>query len=178
MKFSSIISTVAVLGLIVTGVSFASANSYMNHNGNNNHMGAMSQLSTEQQSQYNDMRDSNYDKMRPIHRELQAKELELRALSNNSNTSPKDISKLAKEVSNLYNEIEDNKIAFSENVESAFGIEYSNYGNCNGRRGSGMMNGGNGHRGNGMMHGGNNGSGMMHNANGGNGMMGGGHSNR
>jgi len=140
MKLSSIVSTVAVVGLLVTGVSFASANPYMGHNGNGR---AMTQLSSDQQDQLREMREDNDTKMRPIYSELRAKRLELNALSNNVNTNPKDISKRVKEITTLNSKIENNNIAFSKKVESKLGIEYSGYGHRMGNRGGyGRHNGG------------------------------------
>ena len=144
MKFSKIFATVAVLGLVVSGANFADARSYNGHYGN-----GMSQLSTDQYDKLEKMREDNDNKMRPAHRELQAKRLELNALSNNANTDPKTISKLVKEVTELRNKIDDNRVAFSGSVESKFGIQYGGHrmggnrgGHGGGYCGSGRGNGG------------------------------------
>lgn len=157
MKFSSIVSTMAVVGLLVTSVGFANANSYYGHNGNGR---AMTQLTTEQQSTLKGMQEDNYKKMRPLYSELRAERLELNALSNNASVNPKEISQRVKEITALRNKIEDNNIAFSKSVKSKVGIDYS--ASCRG-----------GNRGG---YGGHNGGGRGHNGGGRGGYNGGGHS--
>ena len=138
MKFSSIFSTIAIVGLVATGASFANANPNMNHNGSYmNHNVSTSeakQLSAKDQKKLRTMQEDNYDKMRPMRNELRSKHLELNALSPNPNTSPEKISQLTGEISSLRNKMQDNNIEFSKKLESKFGPEYATHNNHQGNR--------------------------------------------
>ena len=132
MKINTIISSLAVLGVLTLGAGYADANSLGHNNYGNNH--ASVQLSEEQQSKLDVMCEDNYKTMRPLRSELKAKRMELRALKNNGNASPEYISKLAKEITVLSDKMEDNHMAFAKDVESKLGIEYSAYGHRMGGR--------------------------------------------
>ncbi len=158
MKINTIISSLAVLGVLTLGAGYADANSLGHNNYGNNH--ASVQLSEEQQSKLDVMCEDNYNTMRPLRSELRAKRMELKALRNNGNASPEYISKLAKEITVLNDKMEDNHMAFSKDVESKLGIEYSAYGHrMSGRDG---MHGKYHGRGNGQGHGNMQGNGQGH----------------
>lgn len=69
------------------------------------HMGYMMDgnpnWTAEQRQEYSKMADDFYNSLEPKRQQLQAKHLELGALSNNPNTQPAELSKLANEIAAL-----------------------------------------------------------------------------
>ncbi len=123
MKFKLIVASVALVGLTVSGFNFAEA-----RNNGQQRQNPISSLTEEQQTKFQQMKDAQFDAIRPIRSELFAKRMELEAFSTNPNVQPETITKLTKEIVALQNQIQDKQIAFKDNVEKEFGIEFDQHG--------------------------------------------------
>lgn len=112
----------------------------------NTYGGGYQGLSQEKRDALDKLMQERQTALDPMIQQLEAKRLELNALSRNPNTKPEDISKLAQDVAKLQNQIQTTNRDFQGKVRSEIGIPA-------GQRG-GMM--GYGHRmdGNGPMMGG------------------------
>jgi zinc resistance-associated protein len=99
----------------------------------------------EQQQEFADLNSNFYKQMEPKLQQLQAKQMELSALSGNSNAKPEAISKLAQEIAALNAELRQMGQDFQTQMQGKFGANGGAYGPMMGGRGYGH--GGYGHRG-------------------------------
>ena len=135
MKTRALIAAFALSAIVLgSGVSAFAYNGYHNYG---NHAG-MSALSPEKQGAYDAMMKDYYSRVSPIQDKLNAKGIELDALSRNPNAKPETISKLANEVAELRSQLRAERMTLGDKMEKELGI----------RPGRGMM--GNGMMGNGM----------------------------
>ena len=135
MKTRALIAAFALSAIVLgSGVSAFAYNGYHN---NGNHAG-MSAVSPENQGAYDAMMKDYYSRVSPIQDKLNAKGIELDALSRNPNAKPETISKLANEVAELRFQLRAERMTLGDKMEKKLGI----------RPGRGMM--GNGMMGNGM----------------------------
>lgn len=157
MKTRALIAAFALSAIVLgTGSAFA-YNGYGHgmHNGgymhNSSGYGMMdsSALSPEKQSAYEAMMKEHYNRVSPLRDKLNAKDIELDALSRNPNAKPEAISKLAGEVAELRAQLRNERIALGDRMEKELGVQPR-----------GMMRGGMGyHHGGGRGHGGHGGYG-------------------
>ena len=152
MKTRALIAAFAFSAIVLgTGSAFA-YNGYGHgtmHNGSGYGMMDSSTLSPEKQSAYEAMLKDHYNRVSPLQDKLDAKELELNALSRNSNAKPETISSLAKEVTDLRAQLRTERVALGDRMEKELGVQPDN-----------MMRGGMGyHHGGGRGHGGHGGQG-------------------
>ena len=102
MKTRALIAAFALSAIVLgSGVSAFAYNGYHN---NGNHAG-MSAVSPENQGAYDAMMKDYYSRVSPIQDKLNAKGIELDALSRNPNAKPETISKLANEVAELRSQL-------------------------------------------------------------------------
>ena len=114
MKTRALIAAFALSALVLgSGVSAFAYNGY-HHYGN--HAG-MSALSPENQSAYDAMMKDYYSRVSPIQDKLNAKGIELDALSRNPNAKPEAISKLANEVAELRSQLRAERMALGGRME-------------------------------------------------------------
>ena len=98
MKTRALIAAFALSAIVLgSGVSAFAYNGYHNYG---NHAG-MYAVSPEKQGAYDAMMKDYYSRVSPIQDKLNAKGIELDALSRNPNAKPETISKLANEVAEL-----------------------------------------------------------------------------
>ena len=131
MKTRALIAAFALSALVLgSGVSAFAYNGY-HHYGN--HAG-MSARSPENQSAYDAMMKEYYSRVSPIQDKLDAKDIELEALSRNPNAKPEAISKLANEVAELHSQLRAERMALGDKMEKELGVQPSR-----GMMGCGMM---------------------------------------
>ena len=159
MKISTLIAAFALSAIVFgSGSAFAANNPTA---GRGAAAAGTEALSPEKQSAYEAMMKEHFDRVAPIQDKLNAKSLELNALSRNVNARPETISRLAGEVADLQARLRAERRALGDRMEKELGIR--GYG-MHGGMGAGMMNGhGNmmGSMMDGMGHGGMMGAGMM-----------------
>ncbi len=97
----------------------------------------------EQQQEYTDLSNNYYRQMEPKLQQLEAKRLELSALSGNPNAKPETITKLAQEIASLDAELRQMGRDFQTQLQGKFGGDYGGYGPMmGGMRGYGRHRGG------------------------------------
>ena len=102
MKTRALITAFALSAIVLgSGVSAFAYNGYHNYG---NHAG-MYAVSPEKQGAYDAMMKDYYSRVSPIQDKLNAKGIELDALSRNPNAKPETISKLANEVAELRSQL-------------------------------------------------------------------------
>ena len=135
MKTRALIAAFALSAIVLgSGVSAFAYNGYHNYG---NHAG-MYAVSPENQGAYDAMMKDYYSRVSPIQDKLNAKGIELDALSRNPNAKPETISKLANEVAELRSQLRAERMTLGDKMEKELGVQ----------PGRGMM--GNGMMGNGM----------------------------
>ena len=100
-------------------------------------------VSPEKQGAYDAMMKDYYSRVSPIQDKLNAKGIELDALSRNPNAKPETISKLANEVAELRSQLRAERMTLGDEMEKELGVQ----------PGRGMMGNGMGYH-NGGRHGG------------------------
>lgn len=120
MKNSAVITLVA-LSVIALGSGAAyAANTAPQHQ--NNTPAQVETLSPEKQAAYDAMMKEHIDRVTPIQDKLNAKKLELNALSHNPNVKPEALSKLAGETSELQAQLRAERRALDDRMQKEFGI--------------------------------------------------------
>ncbi len=128
MKVKTIIASLAIIGLTFSGISYAVAK-----DGQCGGRGIIEQLSPEQQEKFEDMRDAQFEQIRPVMNELKIKRMEYKAFVQNPNVQPEQISKLAREIVELENKTHDSRNEFKDKVEKEFGIDLGKMGKGHGK---------------------------------------------
>ena len=140
MKTRALITAFALSAIVLgSGVSAFAYNGYHNYG---NHAG-MYAVSPEKQGAYDAMMKDYYSRVSPIQDKLNAKGIELDALSRNPNAKPETISKLANEVAELRSQLRAERMTLGDKMEKELGVQ----------PGRGMMGNGMGYH-NGGRHGG------------------------
>ena len=88
-----------------------------------NHRAAVQTLTPEKQAAYNNIMEESYKKMLPLHDQIQAKEMTLRALSPNPNTKPEQITALVDEIMKLRQQVRVERDAHVERIQKEVGID-------------------------------------------------------
>lgn len=141
MKTRALIAAFALSAIVLgSGVSAFAYNGY-HHYGNR---AGMSSFSPEKQGAYEAMMKDYYNRVSPIQDKLNAKSIELDALSRNPNAKPETISKLANEVAELRSQLRAERITLGDKMEQELGVQ----------PGNGMMGNGMGYYHHGGRHGG------------------------
>ena len=137
MKTRALIAAFALSAIVLgSGVSAFAYNGYHNYG---NHAG-MYAVSPENQGAYDAMMKDYYSRVSPIQDKLNAKGIELDALSRNPNAKPETISKLANEVAELRSQLRAERMTLGDKMEKELGIQP-----CRGMMGNGMMGNGMGY---------------------------------
>ncbi len=153
MKTRALIAAFALSAIVLgSGVSAFAYSGYCN----NSDRGAISSLSPEKQSAYQAMMKEHFDRISPLRDKLDAKRIELNALSSNPNAKPETLSKLAGEVAELQAQLRTERRALGDRMEKDLGIRHG-YGMGHGM--GGMMDGRGYHGGRHGGHGGHGGNG-------------------
>ena len=130
MKTRALIAAFALSAIVLgSGVSAFAYNGYHNYG---NHAG-MYAVSPEKQGAYDAMMKDYYSRVSPIQDKLNAKGIELDALSRNPNAKPETISKLANEVAELRSQLRAERMTLGDKMEKELGIQP-----CRGMMGNGM----------------------------------------
>ena len=130
MKTRALIAAFALSAIVLgSGVSAFAYNGYHNYG---NHAG-MYAVSPEKQGAYDAMMKDYYSRVSPIQDKLNAKGIELDALSRNPNAKPETISKLANEVAELRSQLRAEHMTLGDKMEKELGIQP-----CRGMMGNGM----------------------------------------
>ena len=144
MKTRALIAAFALSAIVLgSGVSAFAYNGYHNYG---NHAG-MYAVSPEKQGAYDAMMKDYYSRVSPIQDKLNAKGIELDALSRNPNAKSEDISKLAQDVAQLQTQVRAANRDFQDKVQKELGVQMGPRGGMMGGYGpmhNGMM-GGYGH---------------------------------
>ena len=135
-------------GLAVTALVFGSASlalarghhggmmgGYAGNNGAYCYNIGYQNLTPEKQAAVNKLIQEHVAEVTPLKTQLQAKHLELRALSGNPNVQPEQISKLAAEVADLSSKLRASGLAFRDKLAAETGIDALPYGGGFGRGG-------------------------------------------
>ncbi len=159
MNMRKIMAGLAVTTLVIGSASFALARGHnggyhggMMGYGNNGacyYNGGYQNLTPEKQAAVDKLIQEHTAAMAPLREQMQAKRLELNALSDNPNVQPEYISKLAGEVAQLSTQIRNSGAEFRAKMAAEMGFENVPYGMGMGGNCGGMM--GNGHMGGRMM---------------------------
>lgn len=129
MKTRALIAAFALSAIVLgSGVSAFAYNGYHNYG---NHAG-MYAVSPEKQGAYDAMMKDYYSRVSPIQDKLNAKGIELDALSRNPNAKPETISKLANEVAELRSQLRAERMTLGDKMEKELGIQP-----CRGMMGNG-----------------------------------------
>ena len=114
MKTRALIAAFALSAIVLgSGVSAFAYNGYHNYG---NHAG-MYAVSPENQGAYDAMMKDYYSRVSPIQDKLNAKGIELDALSRNPNAKPETISKLANEVAELRSQLRAERMTLGDKME-------------------------------------------------------------
>lgn len=133
MKTRALIAALAFSALVLgSGVSAFAYNGY--HHGYGPQGMA---VPSDKQDAYDAMMKDYYNRVSPLRDKLDAKRLELDALSRNPNAKPETISALANEVSQLRAQLRNERVSFGDKMEKELGVQ-SGYGMRGDR---GMMDG-------------------------------------
>ncbi|MFQ9492209.1 MAG: periplasmic heavy metal sensor [Bilophila wadsworthia] len=120
MKTRALIAAFALSAIVLgSGVSAFAYNGYHNYG---NHAG-MYAVSPENQGAYDAMMKDYYSRVSPIQDKLNAKGIELDALSRNPNAKPETISKLANEVAELRSQLRAERMTLGDKMEKELGIQ-------------------------------------------------------
>ena len=150
MKTRALIAAFALSAIVLgSGVSAFAYNGYHNYG---NHAG-MYAVSPEKQGAYDAMMKDYYSRVSPIQDKLNAKGIELDALSRNPNAKPETISKLANQVAELRSQLRAERMTLGDKMEKELGVQPGRGMMGNGMMGNGMMGNGMGYH-NGGRHGG------------------------
>lgn len=164
MKTRTILATIATVALLLGSTSAAFAWHGGNHNGGHygNAAGGYGQgagaaaLSPEKQQAIDVIVKESNSRIMPLMEQLDAKRMELDALSGNPNVKPDTISKLVNEIAALRGQIRTESEARNAKISAEGGVAYGRgygmrgmRGNCAYGNGGGMRGGHGGHGGNG-----------------------------
>ena len=120
MKTRALIAAFALSAIVLgSGVSAFAYNGYHNYG---NHAG-MYAVSPENQGVYDAMMKDYYSRVSPIQDKLNAKGIELDALSRNPNAKPETISKLANEVAELRSQLRAERMTLGDKMEKELGVQ-------------------------------------------------------
>ena len=120
MKTRALIAAFALSAIVLgSGVSAFAYNGYHNYG---NHAG-MYAVSPEKQGAYDAMMKDYYSRVSPIQDKLNAKGIELDALSRNPNAKPETISKLANEVAELRSQLRAERMTLGDKMEKELGVQ-------------------------------------------------------
>lgn len=149
MNTRTLLAGLAVTTLILGSASAALArghyyggnyNGYCGNNGGyncyNNNGAGYSDLTPEKQATVEKLIQQHVDKLEPLRQKMDAKLMELEALSNNANAKPEAITKLAEEVADLRAQMRKAGQDLRNTMENETGIQGNMRGNGSGR---GMM---------------------------------------
>jgi len=139
MNSKKLIAAFSVCALLLVSAGFAQAYSGSHNRYNDNY-----NLSPEKAASAEKIYDRGQAKIQPLRDNLYAKRLELNALSQNPNTKPATIKALAQDITELRQDIREQREIMSNNLEKETGIRAGYH-----RGGRGMMGGGRGMMGNG-----------------------------
>ena len=135
MKTRALIAAFALSAIVLgSGVSAFAYNGYHNYG---NHAG-MYAVSPENQGAYDAMMKDYYSRVSPIQDKLNAKGIELDALSRNPNAKPETISKLANEVAELRSQLRAERMTLGDKMDRGMmgnGMGYHNGGRHGGGHG-------------------------------------------
>ena len=145
MKTRALIAAFALSAIVLgSGVSAFAYNGYHSYG---SHAG-MPASSPENQSAYDAMMKEYYSRVSPIQDKLDAKDIELEALSRNPNAKPEAISKLANEVAERRSQLRAARMALGDRMENDRGMAgYGMMGNGRGYHHGGRHGGHGGHGG-------------------------------
>lgn len=146
MNTRNIMAGLAVATLVLGSASFALAhghhggmmNGYAGNNGGCYYNGGYQNLTPEKRAAVDKLIQEHTAAMEPLRQQLDAKRLELNALSGNPNAKPEYISKLAGEVAQLSTQIRNSGSEFRARMAEEMGFENV----PRGMRGYGHMGGG------------------------------------
>lgn len=85
-------------------------------------MSTFQNLSPEKQEMFKKMMMEHQDSMATLHDQIKVKSMELKALSNNPNTQPDALSKIAAEIGDLKGKVRAEKIAMRGKMETEVGF--------------------------------------------------------
>jgi len=143
MNSKKLIAAFSVCALLLVTAGFVEANSFTHNRYNNSY-----NLSPEKAASAEKIYDRGQAKIQPLRDNLYAKRLELNALAQNPNTKPATIKALAQDITELRQDIREQRDIMATSLEKETGMNAGYH-----RGGRGMMGGG----GRGMMGGGNHG---------------------
>lgn len=135
MNMRKIMAGLAVTTLVLGSASFALAhghhgghhngmmNGYAGNNGACYYNGGYLNLTPEKRAAVDKLVQEYTAAMAPLREQLQAKRLELDALSRNPNSQPESISKLAGEVAKLSSQLRNSGVEFRGKMAQELGVE-------------------------------------------------------